>query len=318
MKERTADSYISKIGEMLNWATQEEHLKSNPAANMIKRAPRPSKEQDARDKFSKEDIEQIFKAWWFKESAPLEKEKAPIFHPHYYWLPLLGLYTGARLNEICQLYTCDITKTQDGIWTIHVNCQSRNDTEEPSKAKDKKIKTANSNRHIPVHSHLLKLGLIDYIRELESNGFTRLFPELKHDKLKGYGKAAGKWFNERYLGKELDMVRNGMKSFHSFRHTCITELFNANVPETSIAQLAGHERGQTMSAKRYRKDIIDSQLAEYVNRLDFSLSQIKAFDIAAGIRSVQRTTLKRRSTERHTKVIAPRAEPICKTGGQAV
>ena len=37
------------------------------------------------------------------KSESIDKNK-----PAYYWVPLLGQYTGARLNELCQLYVNDI------------------------------------------------------------------------------------------------------------------------------------------------------------------------------------------------------------------
>ena len=82
----------------------------------------------------------------------------------------------------------------------------------------------------------------------------------------------------------------------SLRHMFISELFKSEIPEAYIAQLAGHERGETISAKRYRKDVADQQLAGYVDRLDFKLPEIQPFacDAAAGY---LREALRRRIKE---------------------
>jgi integrase len=37
-----------------------------------------------------------------------------------YWIPLLGFFTGARLNELCQLHLCDI-KEIDNVWILDIN-----------------------------------------------------------------------------------------------------------------------------------------------------------------------------------------------------
>ena len=40
--------------------------------------------------------------------------------PHEFWLPLIGLFTGARLNEICQLSITDI-RSIAGVWAFDIN-----------------------------------------------------------------------------------------------------------------------------------------------------------------------------------------------------
>ncbi|MDY7566282.1 site-specific integrase [Pseudomonas sp. RTC3] len=208
------------------------------------------------------------------------------------------LYSGARLNEICQLNLEDIREGSDGTWLIYIN-DSQTVLIDPNESPitRKKLKTTNANRVIGVHHHLIKLGFITYKKHLEALGYSRLFPELNFDDKKGFGKAAGKWFNDRYLGDTLKMPRDGRKCFHSFRHMFISELFKSEIPEAFIAQLAGHERGETISAKRYRKDAADAQLAGYVDRLSFELPVIQpfAYDAAPGY---IRTALRRRMSSR--------------------
>ena len=40
--------------------------------------------------------------------------------PERYWIPLIGCYSGMRLNEICQLYVDDVLQVE-GIWCFSVN-----------------------------------------------------------------------------------------------------------------------------------------------------------------------------------------------------
>ena len=67
----------------------------------------------------------------------------------------------------------------------------------------------------------------------------------------------------------------------------ISALFDAEVPEVTVAQLAGHERGDTMSAKRYRKDQVATRLRPYVDRVTFPTEHIERFDAAAGVAAVE-------------------------------
>ncbi|WP_443690480.1 tyrosine-type recombinase/integrase [Pseudomonas sp.] len=293
----TSNNYMQKLGEMFGWAVREDYLIKNPTLNLTQTRPK-KRDQDARDVFDAADLNRIFSAPWFSNGGNYPAAGPnKNFRPHHYWLPLLGLYTGARLNEICQLNLEDIRDSSDGTWLIHIN-DSQTENIEPniSSRPRKKLKTTNANRVIGVHHHLIKLGLITYKKHLEALGYSRLFPELRFDDKKGFGKAAGKWFNDRYLGEILKMPRDGRKCFHSLRHMFISELFKSEIPEAYIAQLAGHERGETISAKRYRKDVADQQLAGYVDRLDFKLPEIQPFacDAAAGY---LREALRRRIKE---------------------
>ena len=53
----------------------------------------------------------------------LKKESLEPDKPERYWTTLISAYSGARLNEICQLDVKDIQEF-DGIWTINLNANS--------------------------------------------------------------------------------------------------------------------------------------------------------------------------------------------------
>ena len=61
-----------------------------------------------------------------------------------FWMPLIGLYTGMRIEEVCQLYVSDL-KLMDGIWCLDVN------QDKP----DKSVKTS-ERRIVPLHPFLVQ------------------------------------------------------------------------------------------------------------------------------------------------------------------
>jgi integrase len=179
----------------------------------------PSDDKDERD----QDHTDIFEPHEIKASLPwfeagtVERNAQGRFHqycPFNYWAPLLGLMTGARVNEIAQLLLSDVL-ADDGVY--YLNLESDNES-------GKKLKNANARRKIPLHSKLISLGFIDYVNALKDAGYARLFPELKPHKTKGYGRPVSAWFNESLLAGRLKLERNRSKSFHSFRHSVSTLL----------------------------------------------------------------------------------------------
>ena len=63
-----------------------------------------------------------------------------------YWVPVLLAYTGARSEEVCQLFRRDVEQ-KNGQWVIHIR-----DWDESQSVKTGK------EREVPLHPHLLELG----------------------------------------------------------------------------------------------------------------------------------------------------------------
>jgi integrase len=160
------------------------------------------------------------------------------------------------------------------------------DEEVESEGGEKRLKTVNAERDVPIHTHLINLGLLDYVAALRAAGHERLFPELRFDEDKGYGKDAGKWFNDRFLGDQLGIPRNGKKVFHSLRHAFATELERTETTGRKKYELLGHKRGKQDGDDRYTKDFKRAGLASRIELLDFKLPVIAPFDVRAGLRSV--------------------------------
>ena len=277
-KLMTAESvrkYINGLYGAMKWAVAEGMLLKSPCVDFFPPEDKTEREQDKVDVFEPDELQGIFSLPWFTTGAG-ERNKHGRFHlyqPYYYWMPLLALFTGARVNELAQLMLDDI-KENDGIYFFNFDIDDES---------DKKLKNANARREIPVHSVLIKLGLIEYVKALRSVGYDRLFPEITPNTVKGHGKAVSAWFNESILNKRLKLERNRTKSFHSFRHSVSTLLKEKGVSSELRAQLAGHVRGTTETEVRYSKDLKPLYMVEVVERIDFSLPEIAKFNIPDGL-----------------------------------
>lgn len=152
-----------------------------------------------------------------------------------YWIPLLGLYTGARLSEIAQLRTSDILLA-DEIPTLSISNMGAN----------QQVKTSASIRTIPIHSELIRLGFIDYAQNIKNEGKDSLWPHLKQRKDKPGGYFSN-WFGEYRASIGLF----GYPDFHCFRHTVRSQLGEAEVPEHVIDSILGHEIKGSTGTKIY-------------------------------------------------------------------
>ncbi|MFV8799060.1 DUF6538 domain-containing protein [Yersinia sp. LJYL362] len=282
--------HIESLGSMFNWAKSVRYLLDNPAENVLAQRRVMVREQDRRDLFTEDELLRIFSADWFKNGAgaPNQYGRYTSFRSFHYWLPLLALYVGGRINELCQLYLADIREDKNGVAYIdfNLNAPDKMMDEEALAGGDKSLKTVNAIRQVPIHPRLIELGLLEYVDALKAAGYDRLFPELKHNKIKGYRAAASKWFNENYFGKVLGFPRDGKKTFHSLRHTFINAVDKFETNERTIAQLVGHVRGSTTAMTTYRKDADVGEQLGVISQLHYNLPDIAEFDTEAGIKAV--------------------------------
>ncbi len=283
---QTIKGHIGRVSEIINFAVRNGMMRFNPAADYKRGRGRNTKQraQDERDVFTPEELRCIFSLGWYKNGKGSDKN----FRPFMYWLPLISLLSGGRLNEISQLYLDDIKQSETGKWYLDFNLIQPDKLDDEggkiSREGDKSLKNANSVRLVPLHPVLIRLGLPLYAEALRAAGEERLFPELRHDKTKGYGKPAGAWFNDRLLGRKLRMPRDGRKTFHSLRHCFITALERQNLPERLMTQLAGHERGNSQSTQRYAKDRGADELVVVIDALQFDfLQDVAPLDIKAAL-----------------------------------
>ena len=177
-----------------------------------------------------------------------------IIRDERFWIPLIAVHSGMRLEEICQLELADVRK-EDGHWVFDIN-----------RANGKHVKNPSSVRTVPIHSEILKIGLIRHYSELHAKGQSRLFPSLDRAAGGKYGTNFTKWFG--HYRKAIG-VYEAKLDFHSFRHTATTLLRWADVPKPVIARILGHtETGETGN---YGASFQIGQLREALEQIDTGL-----------------------------------------------
>lgn len=243
LSSHTINKYLSRLSNLFSYAVTHGYMNMNPAGSLkVKLKSRPDEERQA---YTTEDLQKLFR----------EPDTSKSFT---YWSPLIALYTGCRLEEVCQLHLEDIRKEED-VWVFDINNKH-----------EKSLKNLSSVRLIPIHTHLIKLGLLNNVNELKARGLQRLFPEIPKRR-DGYGQMVSRWFS---VYKDKCGIDKG-KTFHSFRHTFITHLKHKQVDPFMIHELDGHTiSSETMGryGKRYTPEIL---LREAIEKIDYGLELIK-------------------------------------------
>lgn len=214
----TVKSKLALLSALLGISVDEGWIKSNPAIGVKTSGQKNAK--TARLPFTVTEINKIF------ESLPASGAK--------YWLPVIGLYTGLRLEEIGQLSASDIVREHyrdsegkdKSVYVIYAT----------DDGEDKRLKNEASRRRVPVSKTLIDLGFIEY-----AQGHTgRLFPELKPDKNGRKTAIFSTWFGrvKRGLG-----ITDSRKAFHSYRHVFKDVMREMGVAEDVSDALSGHSNG---------------------------------------------------------------------------
>lgn len=152
--------------------------------------------------------------------------------PYMFWLPLIGLHSGMRINEIAQLALADIV-SPDGIACFHV---TDNDTDEAPGRRTKRVKTDAGRRIVPIHDGLVSLGLLDYVQTVRHEGYSVLFPELIGGR-DGPGQPASKHF-ALYCNRVR--LHDPALVFHSSRHGAVGRMRAAGIAKELRMIVVGH------------------------------------------------------------------------------
>lgn len=226
----TINRNLIQIGKILGFA-HSQGLKIDPHVkpSLLRRFEKKNAKDD-RDPFTPDDIKRIFSGpvWTGAKSAKRRREPGDVIMKDWlYWVPLIAAYTGARREEICGLETADVAE-EDGVPVFIIRTNAR-----------RGLKNAQSERRIPIHSHLLDLGFLDYVRDQRERGRANLFHDLNRKSAKSQiGDSTA------YLWRNIQNDRIGAqskKSFHSFRHYAVQGLRAESQVEKHVrAELFGH------------------------------------------------------------------------------
>lgn len=240
---KTINSHIQMFSSFFDWAERHGHTPNKLFDGMkVAKAKNAATE---RKPFSPHLTRLIFTELTNNTSGIVRKES-------HRWGALLGMFTGARLNEICQLEIADI-KQEHGVWFLNITDEGDN---------NKTVKAKASRRKVPMHSELIRLGLLEFVDSRKHA--LRLFPDFSYSSNGGYGRSLGRWYNATFLPKLG--IKEPSLVFHSLRHTMVTRLAQAGVAEPVYQCLVGHAREGVTQEVYMREGYTLKQLSEAVEK----------------------------------------------------
>lgn len=257
------NTYKTAIGGFLNWCHSQLYEEGFPLLQITKhdityRGDKRIGDGSQRN-FSTPELQKLFEG---SEMERFAKTKAEL---HKYWLPHIGLFTGARINEICQLNPQKDIYEANGVWCFKFT--------EETEADDDVVKSIkkSATRICPIHSKLIELGFLKYLTSLREQKAKRMFPAWKV--IGGNAAAkAGQWFSEHLVALNLRDETPGKKisGFHAFRHTFVTHAENHDI--TKFYAISGHvDKNVPDSARVYIHGKDEAKLQKIIEAFDFGL-----------------------------------------------
>ncbi len=271
---KTIVDYVNVVRGFLTWLSKKAYTDHN-MGNVLEELSELAKNQEEKEnRFPAEDLKKLFETDDYRDGLLME-------YPERHWAPLIGLFTGAREGEICQLNLDDVNYDNEcKTWVI-----------EFKPGGDKRLKNKYSARVTPVHDSLIDLGLLVYVNQLKEAGETRLFPREIPASDGSWGRKVSRWFNGELVygkkdkgGKKTRKYKDGYKdkcgiiqadnerkNFHSFRHTLINHGHQNDFDDKVLREITGHTTHRKDDHENYKSSYILAKRKDVIARINFDI-----------------------------------------------
>ncbi|OAN48647.1 hypothetical protein A6A05_14950 [Magnetospirillum moscoviense] len=237
ISEKTINKYLSAMGGFCGWLRSNDYIEGDPLDGMFLKL---DKEKQKVFPYTTDQLKAIFGSPVFTGAQSSENDHLignVGINDWRRWLPLIGLFTGARLGEIAQLYLDDV-RQEHGHWIFHITRETTRDGDVK-----KTTKTKGSQRVIPIHTELIKLGFLDYVALVRKRNAKRLFPEITPDTRGHMSGHPSRWYG-RYVAR-IGVKDDKSVNFHSFRHGLADAFRRAGYLDDQFKFMLGHTGATT-------------------------------------------------------------------------
>jgi integrase len=260
MSPTTVNKYLSTISPFLGWCVRNAYADSNPCDGLFYDL---KKGRNPRPPFSSEQLNQIFGSPLFTGFACDGKEHWPgttCANDWRFWIPLVCLFTGARISEIAQLRVDDL-QFEGQTPYLHIRHDER---------RGQRTKSARS-RIAPIHPKLVQIGFVAFVderRKLSDTPEAQLFAGLRPNNRNCMGAAPSRFWRN-YLSRIGIKAGADGWGFHSFRHLLADRLREAGYLNEEIKVVLGHSQKSVTSGYGRLSEGTVKRLSSMINVISF-------------------------------------------------
>lgn len=259
LSERTLERHCNVIRQFLRFAYDQAEIAKEQLSIAEGFSFKAAMARTQRKQWEDEELIKLFSSPIWSGMKGRDRRSVPgpvIERDAYFWLPLLGIYHGNRLEECAQLLRGDIRQADD-IWCMRIT----------DEGEGQQLKNEPSRRVVPIHPILLRMGFIDYVRSVAPAENDPIFPDLPPS---GPDKKRGFMFTKRFSWYRQKIGVKKGRDYHSFRHNVTTQLLNNGIPQHLVDQITGHvSAGETVG--RYYKGAPIKLLADAIGTIQWPM-----------------------------------------------
>jgi integrase len=257
---QTQTFYTDTLRDMLKVAARKKLIRFNPAADVRPLKRETLAPEERRRPFSPAQLSDFFRGAFYLSCLPgADQPYTQANRPWRFWLPLIMLFSGARPGEVLQLSIKDVKRTAAGTWFFDLMNEDGT----------KSLKTSTSRRRVPIHSELIRLGVLEFVEKrkkaAEDDG-ARLFTGIKPDKYGSLTDVPSKAFNRTFLRAEIKL--EARQALYSLRHNVRDALRRCKAPPEALRHIAGWGASKEVS-DHYGEPGSPDLMAEWMEKIDY-------------------------------------------------
>ncbi len=167
LSANTINNNLSYISTYFNWMKRNGYIEQNPLEGT--KLKKSKSKQEERERFTVEELQTIFSPDNYLKEIKRRGKNSKVIVPCY-WIPIILVFTGCRLNEVSQLHIEDIKKVKKkNIWYFDIN----DDTE------DKGLKNKSSRRVVTRPPDPDRIGIPRLFEEVEEKKGKKGVPRIE-------------------------------------------------------------------------------------------------------------------------------------------
>ena len=268
------NEYAQLLMAVFKWAKEDKKRKYLVGENVFVDLKKTGEPPKSYSPFTSDEIQLFFGTDLFR------KKQFKTEYAWRYWIPVIMLYHGMRLEECAQLLVKNVIKS-NGVWCFDI----KDELDEQGRilTTTKKRGKQTGERIVPIHRKIIDIGFLDYVQYQKDSGNSKVFPTLKNRDKSGEYKQAGSsvtaWFNEdsetqsktSYFTKVgIDKKKRNLV-LYSFKYSAETLLINHpdKIEHDKIDTMIGHLIKST-GRKHYGKYAEKTLLVDVVEKIDYA------------------------------------------------